>query len=111
MAECDAAALSHWEARLGPGGLRRVIATLLADAPRLLGLLRDSVARGDAHELVFAAHSLKTPCAMFGSSGLAGLCQELEDQGAAGAMAGAAGKAAVLDARFEALIRELELRP
>lgn len=110
MAECDPAALSHWESRLGPDGLRRVIATLLADAPRLLGLLRDSVARNEAQALVFAAHSLKAPCTMFGSSGLAGLCQELEDVAAVGAMADARGIAAALAARFETLVRELEAR-
>lgn len=110
MAEYDPAALSHWESRLGPNGMRRVITTLLADAPRLLGLLRDSVARNDAQALVFAAHSMKAPCAMFGSSELAGLCQELEDQGAADEMANAKGRAAALAERFETLLRELELR-
>ena len=83
---------------------------LLADAPRLLDLLRDSVMRNDAKALVFAAHSLKTPCAMFGSSQLADLCQELEDQGVAGAMSEVAGKAATLAAGVETLFRELETR-
>lgn len=108
MTECDPAAVREWEARLGPTGLRQVLNTLVADAPRLLGLLRDSVARDDTRALVFAVHALKVPCGMFGSAELAGLCQELEDLGDAGTLAGVQVKAGELAARFEALVRELE---
>jgi HPt (histidine-containing phosphotransfer) domain-containing protein len=110
MAECDPAAFSNWETRLSPAGLRRVIATMVSDAPRLLGQLRDSAARNDTQALVLAAHSLKTPCAMFGFPGLSSLCQDLEDLGAMGAMADARDKASELATRFEALVRELESR-
>ncbi len=110
MPEHDPAALKDWQRRLGESGMRRVIDALLDDAARMTSVLRASVARGDAGEIQRAAHSLKTPCGMFGAGELARLSQELEDQAAAGITEGAADRAENLVARFEQLTQELAAR-
>ena len=105
--EHDPAALQNWQRRLGAAGLRRVIDTLVADAPRLARQLRESAARGDAPVLQRTAHSMKTPSGMFGANELMQLCQQLEDRAASGSVEGAGPSADDIGRRFEQLAQEL----
>ena len=111
MPEHDPAALRNWQSRMGPAGLRRVIQVLVADAPRVLGKLRDGVAQGDTAVVQRAAHSLKAPCGMFGAAELVRLCQELEDQAAAGALHEAPARVETITGRLERLTQELQATP
>jgi CheY-like chemotaxis protein/HPt (histidine-containing phosphotransfer) domain-containing protein len=78
----DQAALDNIRA-LGRKGappiLDRIIDVYFKDSRKLLDTLRDSIAKGDAPEIVQrAAHTLKSSSANLGATQLAALCRELE---------------------------------
>lgn len=107
MPEFDPATLSNWQRRLGPAGFKRVIDSLVADAPRQAQLLRDGAAQGDVAAVQRAAHSIKTLSGMFGALELQRWCQELEDLAAGGKSDGLRERAEVIAQRFERLAAEL----
>jgi PAS domain S-box-containing protein len=75
----DSSALAELEETLGDRAfLSELIATFLAEAPRLLSALRDGLARGEAEEMRRAAHTLKSNARIFGARALADACEELE---------------------------------
>jgi signal transduction histidine kinase/DNA-binding NarL/FixJ family response regulator len=76
-----------------------LIATYLRTAPQMLDDIQQAVERADAPALSLAAHSLKSNCKQFGAMTLAASCAELEAQGKAGRIDGAAD--IVLRARAE----------
>jgi HPt (histidine-containing phosphotransfer) domain-containing protein len=84
-----------------PEFLAGVIDDYLADAPHLLARLQDAAARGDAEALRRAAHPFKSNSASFGAMRLAALCKQLEAQGAAGRLDGAAEQVAAIASEFE----------
>jgi HPt (histidine-containing phosphotransfer) domain-containing protein len=55
-----------------------LVDTFLAEAPRMLGDMRDALAKGDAERFRRAAHSLKSNAHTFGASALGALAKELE---------------------------------
>jgi HPt (histidine-containing phosphotransfer) domain-containing protein len=55
-----------------------LVATFVAEAPRMLDDLRDALARGDADRFRRAAHSLKSNANTFGALRLGALAKALE---------------------------------
>jgi PAS domain S-box-containing protein len=90
------------------GFLQEMIETFLADAPGMLAEMRQSLEREDAATLRRAAHSLKSNSADFGARALYDLCRELEMMGKAGALEGAAGKLASVEAEWAQVRAALE---
>jgi CheY-like chemotaxis protein len=88
--------------------LEEVFQTFLADAPGMLAEMRQSLAQGDAATLRRAAHSLKSNSTDFGASALADLCRELEMMAKAGALDGAAGVLASIEAEWAGARAALE---
>jgi HPt (histidine-containing phosphotransfer) domain-containing protein len=84
-----------------PTVLAELIDTFLADAPRLLADLRQSLERGDAAGVRLAAHSLKSNGAAFGAQAFADLCKEMEAVGKAGALDGAEHLLTQVEAEYE----------
>jgi signal transduction histidine kinase/DNA-binding response OmpR family regulator len=84
-----------------PTVLAELIDTFLADAPRLLADLRQSLERGDAAGVRLTAHSLKSNGATFGAHAFADLCKEMEAVGKAGALDGAEHLLTQVEAEYE----------
>ena len=112
MTEQDAinrAALDDLLATTGgdPAFLTELIDTYFEDSASLLPAMRQALAVGSAEQLRRAAHSLKSNSASFGAQELAWLCRELEEQGRAGALGGAAERLAQVEAEYERVRRAL----
>jgi CheY-like chemotaxis protein len=104
----DRQALRELGEELGSGeALRQVIASFLEASPALVAALRDAAARGDAHAIREAAHTLKSSSAMLGARGLATRCAELERLGRTGTVPDAAARVEVVDALHAAVARAL----
>lgn len=58
--------------------LAELIDCYLEDAPKLVQAIRAAVVRGDAKQLRFCTHTLKSSSATLGATTLANLCKELE---------------------------------
>ncbi len=75
------------------GGERELLVELidsfLETGPPLVERLRQGLAQGNAAEVRAAAHTLKSSSKDFGATRLAELCQQLEEMGKAGQLAGA----------------------
>lgn len=76
-------------AATGPAGASIVLGAMIDSAPRLLAVLRNALAQGDAPSFRRSAHSLKANAATVGAEALARAFQELESLGAAGDLAAA----------------------
>jgi len=63
----------------------------LAETPRRLAKMREALARGDAADLSFVAHSLKGISAQLGVVRVATVSSDLERLGREGELGGAAG--------------------
>ncbi len=98
------------ERRGKKGRVRRVISLYLEDAPARLETLRRAAEAGEPVPLWQAAHSLKTMSASVGATALAELCLELERLGREGSTAGAARRAAALEAEYVRVRTALEAR-
>ncbi|MBK6639027.1 MAG: response regulator [Rhodocyclaceae bacterium] len=61
-------------------------AAFLTEAPRLLGVIRASLASEDAKGIALAAHSLKGSAGYFGAGELQSLCKEIETWADSGAL-------------------------
>jgi len=61
--------------------LREIVESFLAEAPRRLARLKQALARGDADDLAFVAHSLKGSSGQIGAQRVAALSFELERKG------------------------------
>jgi CheY-like chemotaxis protein/HPt (histidine-containing phosphotransfer) domain-containing protein len=75
------ASLRRLGASTGKPLLRTLVDTYLAETPRRLERLREAVARADAADLTFMAHSLKGISAQIGVVRVAGISAELERMG------------------------------
>lgn len=64
--------------------LQELIELFLENGPPLLQKVQDSIAAGDAHELEYAAHSLKGMIATFGAADCAAASLVLEKMGRTG---------------------------
>jgi len=90
--------------------LGELIESYLEETPKLLQELDDALESQDADRLRRAAHSLKSSSKDFGAGSLAELCLELETQGRAGDLAGAADRVARAQAEFERVRETLTAR-
>lgn len=81
--------------------LVELIDSFLEEAPPLLAGMRQALAQEDAIELRRTAHTIKSSATDFGAARLAELCQELEDMGKTGTLAGAAALVAQIEIEYE----------
>lgn len=93
--------------------LRDLIQIYLEDAPRRLKEIEEALARGDARQLVAAAHSLKGSSANFGAASLRSRCEQLESLGRRESLEPATAELPGLREELERVRAELEalLRP
>jgi HPt (histidine-containing phosphotransfer) domain-containing protein len=91
-----------------PAFLAELIDTYFEDSGTLLPAMRNAVVAGSAEQLRRAAHSLKSNSASFGAQELTLLCRELEEQGRAGSLGGAADRLAQVEAEYDRVRRALE---
>jgi two-component system sensor histidine kinase/response regulator len=102
---------SKAEALVFVGGDAQLLGELaqvfLNDCPRLLGELREAVARGDAPALRRAAHTLKGAALNFGDGATADTALRLETMGRTGDLAGAEPARAELERRLDRLQQTL----
>lgn len=61
-----------------PEVMQDLVQTFLAEGPRIMDALRESVRSNDRRSLNRAAHSLKSTAATFGAANLSRLCRDLE---------------------------------
>ena len=73
--------LRRLEEMTGKPLIHEIVDGFLAEAPRRLALLQDALARADAKDLVFLAHSLKGSSGQIGAVRVAALSRELEQAG------------------------------
>lgn len=88
--------------------LVELIDTFLANLPPLLANLRQAVEQGHADRVRLAAHTLKLGSTSLGAKTLARLCQELEEMGRTGTLAGAAEQLSRVEAELELVKEALE---
>ena len=74
----DPATFEELTATTGADFVRELVATFLAEAPRMLDELRRAFADGDAERFRRMAHSLKSNANTFGATRLGAMARELE---------------------------------
>jgi CheY-like chemotaxis protein len=99
----DRAVLQPLRDEIGADGAAEVVDAIVADVPRLLGGLEESLERRDPAALRRIVHTMKSNAALVGANVLTALLAELEQLAANGTTDGAAEKAA----RVRALYRQL----
>jgi HPt (histidine-containing phosphotransfer) domain-containing protein len=100
-------------ARLGDEELLLEVAkTFRVEGPRLLGLIREGVAAGDADRMRRAAHTLRGSAGVFAAVGLEKLATRVEEVGISGRMEEAPAAFAALEACLDEFVASLaELVP
>jgi signal transduction histidine kinase/DNA-binding response OmpR family regulator len=88
--------------------LQTLLETYLTETPRRMARMRESVARADAPDLTFVAHSLKGISAQLGVVVVAKLCAEVERLGKDADLRGAAALLTELEGAFEQAVPLLE---
>jgi HPt (histidine-containing phosphotransfer) domain-containing protein len=83
--------------------LRKLADLFLVDRPRVLGEIRDAIARGDAPRLRIAAHTLKGAVGNLGACAAFEAALKLEMMGRAGDLCSAAGALAALEDTLDRL--------
>jgi CheY-like chemotaxis protein/HPt (histidine-containing phosphotransfer) domain-containing protein len=83
--------------------LTELVMIFLQDCPRLVGAVREAVARGDAKALERAAHTLKGTLSNFAASAAIAVALRLEQMGREGNLAQAGEACAALEAEIERL--------
>jgi HPt (histidine-containing phosphotransfer) domain-containing protein len=79
----DRATFEDLKATAGAEFVGELVDTFLAEAPGMLGAMRDALAVNDAARFRRAAHSLKSNAGTFGALALAAMARELEVGGLA----------------------------
>jgi HPt (histidine-containing phosphotransfer) domain-containing protein len=108
----DIQALERIRALRGNGGtdlVTKIIGVYLSDAPARLRSLQEAVARGDAAAMGQAAHAFKSASANLGATGLAELCQRMENLGRVSSTQGAASLVAEIEAEYAQVAAELSV--
>jgi signal transduction histidine kinase/CheY-like chemotaxis protein len=91
----------------GTDVLREVIEDFLRCAPSLLTRLRDAAVRGDAAELLAAAHTLKGTSATLGAFALSERCAQLEQLTRTGLLPDVTARVAVIETVYRVVERAL----
>ena len=90
-----------------PDFLSDIIAEFLEDSAGLMDAIRASIRERSSSGLHYAAHTLKSSSAMFGASGMAATCKELERVGAESRLTEAGSHLEVLERQYATVIAEL----
>lgn len=88
--------------------LREMITIYLQDTPQRLAELEQALTRQDGPGLVRPAHSIKGSSGNFGATQFAKLAEDIEQQGKAGNVPGAAATYATLQAEYARVTAELD---
>ncbi len=107
--EFDQQVIDNLEASMTSADVVDIIGSVIDDAPRVLGKLREAVDGGDGKSMGIYAHSIKSTAALVGARDLADLCQILENLGQALSVEGGAEKVAVVEQRYTKLTEELRV--
>ena len=100
----DPAALDRLRAMTAkgpPGALQPLVATFLANAPKLIAEMEAAARDGKAEVLGRAAHTLKSNAASFGAKALSEMCRELEALGRSGSVDGADERIARIQEEYD----------
>jgi DNA-binding NarL/FixJ family response regulator len=100
-AATDRGAIQQLQEQLGAQGFAQLLETFLDRAPARLAELRAAADAGDAAAVREHAHSLKGAARSFGAAEIGELALRLEQESAAGSLAGAQGLIAALEASLE----------
>ena len=110
-AQLDFGALDQIRALQRPGApdiLRKIVNVYLADSAKLLGVLREAVARGDCEAMQRAAHTLKSSSASLGGLELARHCEEMERDGRAGSAERSQARLAAIEREHRRMLPALQ---
>lgn len=83
-----------------PGFVANLLRDFLGDVPQRLDRLRVAIEGGNAKNVEFEAHTLKSTCRAVGAEELAALCGQIEKAASAGDLTNSAEWVAALDAAF-----------
>jgi HPt (histidine-containing phosphotransfer) domain-containing protein len=100
-AATDRGAVQQLQEQLGREGFAQLVTTFLDRAPARLAELRAAALAGDASAVREHAHSLKGAARSFGAAEMGELALRLEQESAAGSLAGAQDLIAALEAALE----------
>jgi HPt (histidine-containing phosphotransfer) domain-containing protein len=95
----DPAKLAEFREAMGAEA-DNIVKLFLEDAANLLSQIQQAVREGESDSLRIAAHTLKSSSASIGADVLSRVAKELEDQGRAESLEGAAAKAAQAEAEY-----------
>ena len=84
-----------------------LIASYLANSSDLVATIDAAITNNNTDSFVRAAHTLKSNSAIFGATVLSGFCQELEDAGKGGNLAGLLPKIDQMKAEYKQVCLEL----
>jgi len=107
----DFQALDRIRALQRPGApdiLKKVITLYLADAAKLLDMLRDAVGRSDRAAMQRTMHTCKSSSANVGALKLAGLCEEMEREAHTGSSEQAQARLGVIENEYKKLLPVLQ---
>jgi HPt (histidine-containing phosphotransfer) domain-containing protein len=93
---------------LGPTFVPQLLETFRQDADEHLVVLRSAIAGGETEQLGRAAHALKGASLTVGAKGMADICKQLENLGAAQNLEDAPAALARLDREFDRVKTEIE---
>jgi HPt (histidine-containing phosphotransfer) domain-containing protein len=96
----DRATFAELEQTAGEEFAVELVDTFLAEAPRMLGELRDAFAQGDIERFRRTAHSLKSNANTIGARAVAAMAKELELGGIAPVQAAAGKPLDAFDAEY-----------
>jgi HPt (histidine-containing phosphotransfer) domain-containing protein len=91
-----------------PTFFQGLVRDFLSDSETLFHQMQEAIDRQDAAVLQRTAHTLKSSSAMFGATGVAHLCQELETMGRQQFLENAGALMASLGAALSPMRQELE---
>jgi HPt (histidine-containing phosphotransfer) domain-containing protein len=86
---------------------RQLVTLFIAECPRMVDRIRESIAAGDADEIRKAAHAFKGSVANFTTNAPMTTALELETAARAANTAGAVGLAAQIEQELETLVAQL----
>jgi two-component system sensor histidine kinase/response regulator len=93
---------------LGPSFIIQLLETFRQDAVEHLAVLRSAIAGGEPRQMGREAHALKGASLTVGAKGMADICRQLENLGAARSLEGAPVALGLLNREFDRVKIEIE---